>query len=75
MKISYGQHDVHKRLNGIGRRIRIWAKIGIEIWEGQWKDDKLHGFARWITLEWLGDFDIYVGGWKDALFDGHGKLI
>ena len=73
--ISYGQHDNQKRLHGLGIRMRIWAEKGIDIWEGQYKRDELHGIARWISLQWAGDFDIYFGGWKDSCMDGQGKLI
>ena len=65
--ITQGQHDVHERLHGIGRRIRVWSEVGIDIWEGQWKRDELQGLGRWINFQWPGDFGIYIGGWDDSM--------
>ena len=47
--MRYGQHDKHGGLNGLGRKIKIWAN-GADVWEGQFKQNELHGFGRQIKI-------------------------
>lgn len=68
--LSFGQHN-GKRLNGIGRKIIVkWddppSKMDetpynqdvetVQILEGQFKDDQLHGVGRRMTFGEIGDF-------------------
>ena len=33
--IEYGQHHAEKcNMIGLGRKVRVWANTGIEVWEG-----------------------------------------
>ena len=41
------------------------------IYEGQFKNNKLHGFGRWMQS----DGDCYIGQWKDGMRHGFGKKI
>ena len=53
--IKIGQMDKDKNLCGVGQKISV-CPYGGDIWEGQWKDNELSGFARWITVYWEQDF-------------------
>ena len=47
--IKEGQLDERCLLEGIGRKIRLYEH-GADIWEGQFLNDKLHGFGRHIKV-------------------------
>ena len=54
--------------------MRLWPAGG-DIWEGQFKDDQLDGFGRWIKVYMDGEHACYLGHWKEQLRHGWGKLI
>ena len=78
-EISLGQHhtvDGVTQLHGIGRKIKIWTKYGGGIvYEGQFKNGKLDGFARWTQCFYDDKFDQYIGWWKDGFRHGYGRKI
>ena len=43
----------------------------MHIWEGQFEDDKLNGFGRWLHS----DGECYIGYWKDSKRHGYGKSM
>ena len=73
--ISVGQHS-NQLLNGVGRKIKIWANGGCMIWEGQFKDGKLTGFGRRLRIFLHhGGVECFIGFWKDDQMQGYGKKI
>ena len=74
--MQFGQHNFENKLNGIGKK--TIAKFGADgvrcIWEGQFKDNELHGYGRSITL-WYGDMDLIceVGYFDKGRLHGYGN--
>ena len=81
--LQFGQHDKYDQLYGVGKKIRIsqlpdehqYNYARIYIWEGQFKNDELNGFGRWIIISRHGYFACYTGHWKNGLRHGYGKII
>ena len=81
--IQLGQHIVQdntKKLQGIGRKIRIWSYSKepltykrLSIWEGQFKNNEMNGFGRWIKV-WNQESSYYIGNWHRGKFHGYGKM-
>lgn len=71
--LKYGQPQADGGLNGIGRKIILWSG-GAGIWEGQYKDDLLHGFGRGIAIYGKGQFSLYIGMWEQNDYHGYGRL-
>jgi hypothetical protein len=46
MVINHGELDEAKKLNGIGMRIIFDQDKGAQLWQGQFKNNVLHGFGR-----------------------------
>ena len=60
---------------GLGRKIRVWANSCVEVWEGQFKYDKLHGFGRYIVINWDDNqASSYIGMWENGQHHGYGLL-
>jgi hypothetical protein len=47
---------------------------GCQLWEGQFKDNKLDGFGRWVAVYWTGDHAYYMGMFKEGRFHGYGTV-
>ena len=66
--IKFGQYATHynvssKFLDGIGRKVKIDIS-GSEMWEGEFVNDELHGFGRYVSTFGNGDFDGRIGTWR-----------
>ena len=62
-----GQVDSHGKPNGRGKLI---ASENSTLFEGYWKNGKLHGKGRFIDSQG----NSYEGEWKNGLFDGKGVV-
>ena len=62
--VQYGQHNDKGQLVGLGRRIKI-STNGQDIWEGQFKGNKQHGFGRWMIHRARG-YGQKMGIWKQG---------
>ena len=49
---QFGQHDPEHphALNGIGRRIVLYEQNECLLWEGQFVNNKLNGFGRYMRV-------------------------
>ena len=69
--ITVGQHNQFNgvnKLNGIGRKLWISNEGMATIWEGQFSEDKLHGFGRRYIVSMAEEFYFYdIGFWKSGL--------
>ena len=74
--VEYGQlHPEKYNMIGLGRKIRVWANSSIEVWEGQFKYDQLHGFGRHVVINWSDNHAAsYIGNWKNGKHHGYGFL-
>ena len=78
----YGQFDTNMSMNGIGRLIQFQDPKHNEngilecyasciISEGQFVDNKLNGFGRFIWNQEK-SYGYYIGWFKERYFDGYG---
>lgn len=70
--IEYGQLNKNKKMNGLCRRMLIYCYGGGVLWEGQFKDGMLNGFARQIEVYNDGNYNSYMGYWQDSRYHGYG---
>ena len=76
--INYGELDEANKLNGVGMRITFDVEKGAELWQGQFKDNKLHGIGRKLYQEWNRDLPVsleYIGNWTDGKEHGYCRHI
>ena len=52
------------RLIGVGRKLRLYYHMA-EVWEGQFKDNMMHGFGRYMRFFGKEGYECYVGNWKE----------
>ena len=62
------------RFVGIGRKLRLYYHMA-EVWEGQFKNNMLHGFGRYMRFFGKAGYECYVGNWKDDRRHGYGRFI
>ena len=61
----WGQVDKNDVAQGVGREITVDDIM----YEGEWKDNKYHGFGRSMSKS-----EYYEGFWQDGLMHGCGQL-
>lgn len=59
--------------------MQVTVNNKLELMEGQFKDDELHGFGRKVTVEWQEGgtgyrTKAYIGNWDNGKEDGYGRL-
>ena len=59
-------------MNGLCRRMLIYCYGGGVLWEGQFKDGKIDGFARQIEVQNDGTYTSYIGYWAQSRYHGYG---
>jgi hypothetical protein len=76
MVIRYGNHDGDHKMEGYGRKMWISIRNGLsKVWEGQFTNDEINGFGRYIKMSIRGECVHHVGYFKDGLAHGYGKRI
>ena len=69
--VTFGQHDNNNVRQGLNRKIVVKTDGHGYIREGQFKDNKPRGFARYMYTVGL----MYIGYQKDERFHGYGKKV
>ena len=74
IEILYGQ-IIKNNVNGIGRKVSLLACGDVLINEGQFKNNLLDGFGRFIVIKVSGKYDATIGFWHEGAQHGYSVEI